>query len=80
MALRNNLDVAHVSLATFPQRQLRVLHDYTEQAETHFRELLQRVFDGITQRTFDIPKYIDHKPSGDAEKIIRRMAKYFPET
>ena len=34
MALRNNLDVAHVSLATFPQRQLRVLHDYTEEAET----------------------------------------------
>lgn len=79
IALRNHLDVAHVSLAAFPQRQLRVLHDYTEQAEAHFRELLERVLDGIARGTFDVPAYTDRKPGGEAEKIIRRMAKHFPE-
>lgn len=78
MALRNNLDVAHVSLATFPQRQLRILHEYTEQAEAHFGELMRRILDRVAQGTFDIPTYEDRKPSGDAEKIMRRMAKHFP--
>lgn len=79
IALRNGLDVAHVSLAVFPLRQLRVLHDYTEQAESHFREMLQRVLDGITTGTLTIPAYVDLKPRGDTEKIIRRMAKWFSE-
>src|SRR5262249_44895295 len=33
IALRNGLDVAHVSLAAFNHEQLRAVHEYTEKAE-----------------------------------------------
>ena len=42
MALRNEIDVGHVSLALLTRRQLSILHGYTEGAERAFREMLDR--------------------------------------
>jgi hypothetical protein len=78
LALRNGLDVAHVSLTVLPSKQLQVLHAYTEQAEPYFRELLGRVVDGMASGTLNVQPYSDAKPSKDVDRIVRRMAKHFP--
>jgi len=57
IALRNELDSAHVSLVVLEQEQLQVVHDYTGQAEEHFRELLVRVVDRVAAGTFSLPQY-----------------------
>jgi hypothetical protein len=77
IALRNGLDVAHVSLVSFNQEQLRAVHAYTAQAEDHFRKLLLRVIDGVTRGAFSIPQY--NPQSSDAERIIQRLSEQFPE-
>ncbi|MEU8076785.1 hypothetical protein AB0B31_15180 [Catellatospora citrea] len=72
LSLRNDIDVAHVSLADFEPDQLAVLHTYTERAERHFRDLLRRVMAGVADKTFNPPSA---KGSGHtkASKIIERM-------
>lgn len=78
LALRNGLDVAHVSLTVFPRAQLEVLHAYTEQAEPHFRTLLGKVVDGMADGSFAVSELVDTKPNRDTDRIVRRMAKHFP--
>jgi hypothetical protein len=56
--------------------KLRVLHDYSEQVEQHFRHLLNRVIDTV-EGTFTVPAYTDPKPSREADRIIRKMSKSF---
>lgn len=79
LALRSNLDVAHVSLATFKPDQLRVLHAYTEEAESRFRLLMRRVIAGVKAETFEVPPYSADGKDRDAERIIRRMERHFPK-
>lgn len=76
MLLRNQLDVGHVSLVTLSQRQLRPVHDYTNQAEDRFRDLLLRVISSIADGTLALTPYQDQP--GQAERTIRRLAQYFP--
>ncbi len=76
LALRNQLDVGHVSLVTLSQKQLRPVHDYTTQAEEHFRNLLVQVINAIAAGKLTLPPY-QHQP-GSAEKTIRRLSQHFP--
>jgi hypothetical protein len=77
IALRNQLDVGHVSLVTLSSKQLRPVHNYTSQAEYYFRDLLLRAISAIVKGTL-VPAPYQHQP-GPAEKTIRRLSTYFPE-
>ena len=68
-----------MSLTSFGAQQLRVLHDYSEAVEEHFRDLLRRVVDELQAGSYVIPTYVDEGPSNEAKRVIRRMATYFPE-
>lgn len=76
MALRNNIDSAHVDLSVFTREQLRVIHAYTEVAEITFRELLKRVLRGIETKHYTPAQYGEPGRRLAAEKIIDRIAKH----
>lgn len=76
MTLRNNIDSAHVDLSIFTREQLRILHAYTEVAETAFRELLKRVLRGIETKRYTPAQYDEPHRRQAAEKIIDRIAQH----
>ncbi len=47
MVLRNHLDVGHAKLAVPSQAQLDILYRYLEGVETAFKELMNRISDGV---------------------------------
>jgi hypothetical protein len=57
MALRNQIDVGHVEFGLFTMEQLRPLHAYIERAESAFRDLLDRVLEGIVSGSFATPSH-----------------------
>jgi len=77
MALRNEIDVGHVSLALLTRRQLSVLHAYTEGAEGAFREMLDRALNSVTTGTWDVEEFTDSKPSAAVVEIVERLATHF---
>lgn len=76
IALRNGLDVGHVHLSIFTHTQLRVLHDYTENAEHRFRELLRRILDRVQEGSYAVTPHTDFKTSPDLIRIIDRIEKH----
>lgn len=74
MALRSNLDVAHISLAQLEQGQLDVLHEYTERAERHFRDLLSRAMEAM-ESGGAFPNYEEIGVRPDTLKIVERLRK-----
>lgn len=76
MALRNNVDSAHVDLSIFTRDQLRALHAYTEVAETAFRELLKRVLVGIETKHYTPAQYGEPSRRRAVDKIIERIAQH----
>jgi hypothetical protein len=77
VALRNRLDVGHVSLALFKREQLETIHAYTEVAEGAFREMLDRFMTALAERKVVIPEYQDASPSKQALETMARLAKHF---
>jgi hypothetical protein len=77
IALRNELDVGHVTLAVFSQAQLEAVHAYVEQAEERFRDLFSRVLERFRDGTFVPAPYDDAKPSRKALRLIRRLHEAF---
>jgi hypothetical protein len=77
VALRNELDVGHVSLALFKPEQLETIHAYTEVAEGAFREMLDRFMTALAEGKVVIPEYQDASPSKQALEAIGRLAKHF---
>jgi hypothetical protein len=77
MALRNELDVGHASLALLTRSQLSVIHAYTEVAETAFREMLNRVVNAVVSGKMEIVNGEDSKPSQSVLKLIQRLATQF---
>ncbi len=76
MALRNHIDSAHVDLSVFTRQQRRILHAYTELAESAFRKMLRRL---VTQTQAGQYTPVHHdKPCArpDAVRIIERMAEH----
>jgi hypothetical protein len=78
IALRNQIDVGHVSLALFKRHQLETIHAYTEEAESAFREMLDRFADAVAKGNIVLSEYRDSAPSTDAAETIERLAKHFP--
>ena len=77
IALRNKIDVAHVDLSIFTRKQLQVLHTYTEEAETKFRELLKIIFSKLKDNEYSIPEYTNLEARTEAITTIENMAKNF---
>lgn len=76
IALRNNIDSAHVDLSIFTKKQLQILHAYTESAEGTFRELLKRLMSAIETKKYIPTPYGNPSRRKVAEKIIERIAKH----
>jgi hypothetical protein len=80
VALRNEIDVGHVSLALFKRAQLTVIHRYTERAEEAFRELLKRILTEAADGSFQIAAYTDGTPTERTVRVIERMSEFFGAT
>jgi|SRR5882724_6157648 len=76
IALRNGIDVGHVHLSVFTHTQLRVLHDYTENAENRFRELLRRALNKVQDGSYTIIPYTDFKATPELIRVIDRIEKH----
>jgi len=76
IAIRNQIDSAHVDLSIFTRKQLNTLHAYTEVAEIAFKEMLKRL---LTKTQLGLYKPVQYgKPSRrqEAEKIIDKIAQH----
>jgi len=80
MALRNEIDVSHVSLSLFTLKQLQILHDYTESAEAAFRSMLGRLLDRMQKGHYEVPLCFDLTPSREAVGVIERLSHHFGGT
>ena len=74
MALRDEIDVAHISLAAFGPRQLDTIFRYAESAEQHFRDLLQRLLAATIAGSFTLEPYEDTGPRPGATVLLKRLA------
>ena len=76
-ALRNEIDVGHVSLALLTRRQLGIIHAYTDAAEGAFREMLDRVLDAVAAGVWKVEEFNDPKPSSTVLGIVERLSPHF---
>jgi len=74
MALRDELDVAHISLASFDGEQLGTIFRYAESAQQYFRVLLQRLFDASAAKSFTLEPYEDTGPRQQAAVLLNRLS------
>lgn len=75
MALRNEIDVGHVELGLFTMDQLKIIHRFTERAESAFRELFERLLSRIESGETDVASH-ELSPSRDgAIAVIERLRK-----
>ena len=80
MFLRSEFDVAHASLSTLNQDQLKTLHKYTNIVEGAFRKLFEDLLEKVEKGEYTLPP--DVKPVLKREKrkileIIKRNIKPF---
>jgi hypothetical protein len=79
MALRDTLDVAHVSLVALPTSSLRLIYAFTERAESSFRELLST----ILKATDDDPTLLEpyenenEDVGGALSTVLARLDEHF---
>jgi hypothetical protein len=78
LALRSNLDVAHVSLAVFDAEQLECLHTYTQEATRKFQSLLATVVDRYDSEVYVAEPYDASAPKREVERILHRLSLNFP--
>ncbi|OPX38570.1 MAG: hypothetical protein B1H12_02145 [Desulfobacteraceae bacterium 4484_190.2] len=78
IALRNEIDVGHVELGLFRMEQLKMVHAFTERAESAFRIMFQRLIKAIEEDRFDVTAYKDSKPRKEALDVIERLREYTP--
>ncbi len=76
IALRNNIDSAHVDLSVFPREQLKVIINYTDTAEDTFQKMLQRLIAKTQEGQYSPAPYGEPKIRQLAEKVIEKMAKF----
>jgi hypothetical protein len=77
MALRDEIDVAHVSLASFDSQQLGTIFRYAEGALHQFRLLLRRVFDAVTAGSLTLEPYEDTGPRKQATVLLNRLSERY---
>jgi hypothetical protein len=79
MALRNEIDVAHVELGLFKMDQLTTIHAYTDRAERAFRELFERLLRRVESGEADIVPHELGPPRDEAIKLVERLKSYMAE-
>lgn len=80
MALRDNIDVAHVGLCIFTLDQLKVIHGYVENGEGVFREMFKRLFSAIENDQYQIAPHEIAKPFKDVVAIIDKMRSFIEDS
>lgn len=75
MVIRDQIDVAHVSLVLFTPQQLHVLHRYADRAESAFRKLLQILLSRLEDGTLTLLPYELHGADGDLDSTIKQLSK-----
>jgi len=82
MALRDTLDVAHVSLVVLPTSSLRLIYAFTERAESLFRELLSTVLRATDDDPALLAPYENENEDvgGALSTVIARLEEHFAET
>jgi hypothetical protein len=74
MALRDALDVGHVSLVSLPRQSLQIIHGFTERAEPTFREMLERLLTAVQAGGIEIEAYVDGGTNATVDQVVRRLA------
>lgn len=73
VALRNEIDVGHVELGFFKMEQLKIIHGYTERAETAFHKMFETLFEKIESGEFEVEAYDVGAPRAEALRLIERL-------
>jgi hypothetical protein len=73
MALRNEIDVAHVDLSIYKLEQLTVIHNYVERCEFAFRGLFKKLLKQLEGGTYSVPRYTPTPPSSATVRIIDKL-------
>jgi hypothetical protein len=73
IALRNEVDVAHVDLTLFTPDHLQALHRYVGRAERTFRQLLARVTDRLISGSFRIRPWVPHGVDKRSRAVLDRL-------
>jgi hypothetical protein len=73
IALRNEIDVAHVDLTLFTSQHLKALHKYTLHAERTFRSLLARVSSRLVAGTFVPVVWTPHGVDARTRDLLDRL-------
>lgn len=73
MILRNHFDVSHPRIAVLNQKQLRILYQYLAESENRFRVLFLRLFERLTDETFDLQQQDDLRLDTDEQSILDRL-------
>ena len=76
LALRNEIDVAHVELGLFTVDQLKVIHAFTERAEAAFREMFDRLLARIEAGEVDVAPHTLASPRSEAVALIERLRQH----
>lgn len=79
LILRNEFDVAHVSLSILSKEQLKTLHDYSKIAEGSIRELLKSVIEKIKNGEYTPNTEQVISLSNDKAHILRKFQKNLDE-
>lgn len=75
MFLRNEFDVAHVSLSLLAPDQLKTLHKYTNIAEYAFRKLFEDLLEKIEKGEYELPPDTPPVLHKDKRKILEKIKK-----
>jgi hypothetical protein len=73
IALRNAIDVSHPFLSILKRHQLNMIHNYTENAEDNFRDLLNKIFQSLETGDYEVEEYDNILPDKDVIKLIDRL-------
>ena len=74
MSLRNEIDVGHVDLSIYSSTQRRILHKYTEIAESAFRKLFHTLLERIQENKFELDIHEDMTVKTRSIEIINKIA------
>jgi hypothetical protein len=73
LALRNHVDVAHVSLATLSSEDLELVQHFVNETEYAFRKLLVRVCTEIQEGRWEPPAYDDNGSGKTVETVMTKL-------
>ena len=73
MALRSEIDSAHVQLAVFESDDLKVLQEYVDNIELPFRNLFRRLLESIVGGTFQLSPFDAKETRRSAKLVIQKL-------